>query len=277
MAGDWIKMRHNLEADPDVLRIAETVGVDRFSVVGRLHTIWTWADQHSVDGCAIRATTSFLDEMVGCAGFCDGLRTVGWLSGRDWDLQFPNFDRHNGESAKKRAQAQRSMKKSRSASATNVAQNAQPEKRREEKSINPLKSPKGDVDASDDSPKQKPYPEEFEAWWVIYPRRVAKENTLKAFNKALPKITTRHGISRSEALERLMRVTRSFAASPKARGEFCPHPSTWLNQGCYEDDPSDWQRDRTTAPAPAVQRALTLDEQAAAARARREQQNQGGR
>lgn len=144
MAGDWIKMRHNLETDPDVLRIAEIVGVDRFSVVGRLHAIWTWADQHSIDGCAVRATTLFLDEMVCCANFCDALRTVGWLAGRDWDLQFPNFDRHNGESAKKRAQAQRTMQKRRSSSATNVAQNAQPEKRREEKSNKPPKSPTGE-------------------------------------------------------------------------------------------------------------------------------------
>lgn len=134
MAGDWIKMRHNLETDPDVLRIAESVSVDRFSVVGRLHMIWSWADQHSIDGCAISATTSFLDELVCCAGFCKALRSVGWLDGRDWELSFPNFSRHNGESAKKRAQAKKTMARKRSAIATNVAHNAQPEKRREEKS-----------------------------------------------------------------------------------------------------------------------------------------------
>lgn len=136
MAGDWIKMRHNLETDPDVLRIAEIVGIDRFSVVGRLHMIWSWADQHSIDGCAISATTSFLDELVCCAGFCKALRSVGWLDGRDWQLSFPNFDRHNGETAKKRAQAKKTMAKRRASSATNVARNAQPEKRREEKSNN---------------------------------------------------------------------------------------------------------------------------------------------
>lgn len=133
MAADWIKMRHNLETDPDVLRIAEAVGIDRFSVVGRLHMIWSWADQHSVDGCAIGATDVFLDELVCCAGFCKSLRKVGWLSGRDWDLVFPGFARHNGETAKKRAQAQKTMSRKRAASATNVAQTAQPEKRREEK------------------------------------------------------------------------------------------------------------------------------------------------
>ena len=135
MAGDWIKMRHNLETDPDVLRIAAHVGVDRFSVDGRLHMIWAWADQHSIDGCAISATTSFLDELVCCAGFCKALRSVGWLDGRDWELSFPNFSKHNGETAKKRAQAQKTMSKKRGKRATNVAQSAQPEKRREEKNI----------------------------------------------------------------------------------------------------------------------------------------------
>ena len=137
MAGDWIKMRHNLETDPDVLWIAQTVGIDRFSVVGRLHMLWSWADQHSVDGCAISATNVFLDEHVCCAGFCNALRSVGWLSGEDWDLSFPNFVRHNGKSAKKRAQAQKTMAKRRSSekqAPENVARFAQPEKRREEKS-----------------------------------------------------------------------------------------------------------------------------------------------
>ena len=32
-----------------------------------------------------------------------------------------------------------------------------------------------------------------------------------------------------------------FAKSPKAKGEYCPHPTTWLNSGCWEDDPKEWQ------------------------------------
>jgi len=170
MAGDWIKMRHNLETDPDVLRIAEHVGVDRFSVVGRLHMIWSWADQHSVDGCAISATTSFLDELVCCANFCEALRKVGWLAGRDWDLRFPNFDRHNGETAKKRASAQKTMQKKRSASATNVAQDAQPEKRREEKSLTPSLS----RDQLNEMEPHEAWASEWETWVASWDGRMGR-------------------------------------------------------------------------------------------------------
>jgi hypothetical protein len=31
-----------------------------------------------------------------------------------------------------------------------------------------------------------------------------------------------------------------FAKSDKAAGEFCPHPTTWLNQGRYDDDQATW-------------------------------------
>jgi hypothetical protein len=134
---EWIKMRKSLSTDADVLRLSHLLGVDTYSVVGRLHKLWSWLDENTADGCAVSATGVFVDKITECDGFADSLRVIGWLTGDDWDLQFPNFTRHNGESAKKRAQAAVRMAKSRS----NVALKAQqgsdvlsaPEKRREEK------------------------------------------------------------------------------------------------------------------------------------------------
>lgn len=50
MAGDWIKMRSDLSDDPAVFKIAGALNLDRFSVIGRLHAFWAWADKHAVDG-----------------------------------------------------------------------------------------------------------------------------------------------------------------------------------------------------------------------------------
>lgn len=144
MAGDWIKIRKDLVYDPDVVNIAADCNIDEFSVVGRLVAIWSWLDTHSVDGRRVRITDPFLDRLSGSSGFASAMRHVGWLSGESGDLTFPNFDRHNGESAKKRAVEQRKKQYQRDKSrdkcpqdkGTNVPQNQGQERdqRREEKS-----------------------------------------------------------------------------------------------------------------------------------------------
>lgn len=103
MAGDWIKMRSNLRDDPDVILLAGRIETDEFSIVGKLHAVWVWLDQHSEDGTNVRITSAYLDRLTACPGFADAMRTVGWLDGRDGALIFPRFDRHNGDSAKTRA------------------------------------------------------------------------------------------------------------------------------------------------------------------------------
>ena len=81
MAGDWIKMRVNLAEDPDVIGIAAAVGIDdEDHVVGKLHRLWSWADQHTVDGNAPSVTTNWIDRYLGVAGFADAMVTVGWLT-----------------------------------------------------------------------------------------------------------------------------------------------------------------------------------------------------
>ena len=105
MAGDWIKMRCNLDTDPAVFQMAAALGMDELAVVGRLWKVWTWADQHVTDCHAISVTCSVLDRITTTPGFAEAMRKVGWLEGRDCALSFPRFDRHNGQTAKNRALA----------------------------------------------------------------------------------------------------------------------------------------------------------------------------
>lgn len=102
MAGDWIKMRVDLKDDPAVFRLADILGVDEFSVVGRLHCFWAWADKHAVDGRVDGATSRLVDRVSATDGFCAALQAVGWLEVDAEGISIPKFDRHNGESAKER-------------------------------------------------------------------------------------------------------------------------------------------------------------------------------
>lgn len=110
MAGDWIKMRTNLCGDPGVKAISRTLKLDTFSVVGRLHEFWAWADQHTDDGVLEFTVMEDIDDVVQKRGFASELVRVGWLIDNGLDgVEIPKWDRHNGDSAKKRCQAQERM------------------------------------------------------------------------------------------------------------------------------------------------------------------------
>jgi hypothetical protein len=169
MAGDWIKMRSNIKDDPDVVLIAGKLSTDEFSVIGRLHAVWAWLDQHSADGISVRTTSAYLDRLTACPGFAEALRAVGWLDGRDGSLTFPNFEKHNGETAKARALAKNRMQKqerniSYASSVRSVTQTASPEKRREEKSVGSAARPAGIEEAFEFS-KAKSYPNKVTERW----------------------------------------------------------------------------------------------------------------
>jgi len=99
----WIKHVKNLSTKEEVVRMATLLGIDRWSVVGRCEDIWSWADEHTTDGNALGVTSAFLDELVYCPGFSKAMIEVGWLAENDGGVHIPKFDRHNGNSGKKRA------------------------------------------------------------------------------------------------------------------------------------------------------------------------------
>jgi hypothetical protein len=137
-------MRVNLDTDPAVIGIASRLKIPELHVVGLLWKVWAWADQHTADGNAVSVTNVTLDRFTGVTGFANALRKVGWLAGKDNALTFPNFDRHNGASAKLRGKTAKRVANFRNAkSVTNVTHLPLPDKRREEKICTPTEYPEG--------------------------------------------------------------------------------------------------------------------------------------
>jgi len=136
MAGDWIKVQTCTPDKPEVHMIAEKLGIDPDAVTGKLIRIWCWADQQTIDGNATSVTKTLLDRVACVTGFTQSLIDVGWLKESDGGFRFPNFDRHNGNSAKTRGLSAKRTEKHRKSTpecnALTVTQ-ALPEERREEK------------------------------------------------------------------------------------------------------------------------------------------------
>lgn len=78
----------------------------------------------------------------------------------------------------------------------------------------------------------------FEEWWAIYPRRIGKGAARKAYAKAVRKVPR----------SRLLEAATAYAAEREGQDQnFTPHPSTWLNQERWNDEP---ETPRQDAPGP---------------------------
>lgn len=77
-----------------------------------------------------------------------------------------------------------------------------------------------------------------EAIYGIYPKKVGKTAALKAIEKVLKS----GSITELELQARVRAYAQAVAQWEEQDKTFIPHPSTWFNQGRYEDDPSTWTR-----------------------------------
>ena len=114
----WIKMRIELQTHPKVVRILSAMrphsvrqSTDKFWVIGGLHAVWCVFDTHSEDGVLLGYTPETLDHIIGLPGISDAMIAVGWLHYDGFEtLVLPEFDEHNSQSAKRRAEDQKRKK-----------------------------------------------------------------------------------------------------------------------------------------------------------------------
>lgn len=140
MAGDWIKMRIDLQTHPKVFRMVSALQADRLRIIGGLHVAWSIFDTHSSDGVLVGYTVDAMDAVVGWPGFTQAMIDVEWAAVEDdGSLVMPRFDEHNGASAKRRANDAERKRNDRKNPVRNLSASdadslrTREEKRREEK------------------------------------------------------------------------------------------------------------------------------------------------
>lgn len=118
MASLWIKIDRDLPHKPEVMRMAELLGVDELQVVGHLVLFWSWCDANmSLDCPDVIGTKRGLNRAACHDGMVDALIEVGWLQvvqdGVQEKYRIPNFERHLSKSAKTRALDQQKKQRKR--------------------------------------------------------------------------------------------------------------------------------------------------------------------
>jgi hypothetical protein len=84
--------------------------------------------------------------------------------------------------------------------------------------------------------------------YAIFPKHVGRDDALRAITKAL----------KNHPLEYLLDKTNQFREAVESwptsyryfqdGGDRCPHPTTWFNQGRFQDDPREWARKGARTP-----------------------------
>ncbi len=292
VALEWIKMRHGLHDDPDVVYIASLAGIDEHAAVGRLHWFWQTADQQTTDGVLAGWTPETLDRKVACPGFAQAMATAKWLKivtaeesidGRP-RLVIPKFDVHISESAKKRAKEQAKKQRQRGQSGdksgtdwgqggdkcppeegtkaghegdTNGTETGPQNKKKNKNIKTPPTPPRGE------SEKSKKAKKAFQEFSGIYPRKEALDAAEPAFCRLALKTIP-------EVIQAAKNYRDWFDQSDQEL-RYVPYPQKFINKSLWKD----WQHgvpdSHRTRDGPHTTRCATPDE----INREREQRRQG--
>ena len=125
--GSWMKIEHDTVDKLEVIKIGEMLELSQEAVFGHLFRLWSWYDKNTENGHAPSVTGKNIDVLAHAPGLAEAMQTVGWLVVNEDGAFLPHFDRHNGQTAKKRALSARRKAKQREIShATSHANVTQP-------------------------------------------------------------------------------------------------------------------------------------------------------
>lgn len=245
----WIKMRTDLRRHPKVVRMASALNADRYRVIGGLLAVWAVFDEQTEDGFLEGYTPEAMDVEIGWPGFCAAMMAVAWLSFQEQGgLAVPEFDEHNGQSAKRRASDTKRKRDERDSAEPPQPVRAVSASRADKKTTRGREE--------EDKKKHPPTPKgadaAFEKFWAAYPKKVGKDAARKAFGKRDPALVGQM----VQALEwQLQREQWQ-----REDGRFIPNPATWLNQGRWEDsrpgDTTEWHETRSGVEARGIELGL---------------------
>lgn len=94
------------------------------------------------------------------------------------------------------------------------------------------------AEEQDDSPPQTTVAEDFAAAWAEYPIKKERKRAEAAYKKALDEATP----------AQILAGVRRYRDDPGRDPKFTKHFSTWLNAGCWDDEPTQQEAIVVTGP-----------------------------
>lgn len=246
MAGDWIPMRLDLDEDPTVLEVASKLDLSVWEVVGRCWRVWAWASRHCNADVTVGVTLLYIDMAthVGLAFLqCLANADAGsWIDVIEVDgkpaLRFPNWDRWLSKTAKQRAVTAMRVRRHREQMDEENGNGPVTPQSLPQDSTEEYKKPPNTPPSAKPLPKRKTYGKQFGKWYLSYPKKRSKAEAAKKYPKAVQQVIKDRGVSEDEAHGILVNAAEQYSERMAGSDpQFIKHPSTWLNQGCWDDEP----------------------------------------
>ena len=183
---NWIKVRSNLRTSPKVVIVASRLSVTPITALGAICTAWMLADEHADEHGLLRGIDlNALDGMIGIEGLGEAMAKVGWIEAAEDGVQFIDYEKHNGSTAKSRAREQQRKQASRSCP-NKTGQKTDTTRTREEK--NRIREDKNNVQSkacseptwSPDNSFERITEEDKASWAEAYPAVAIKQELEKA-------------------------------------------------------------------------------------------------
>jgi len=256
---DWIHSYAGLRSHPKLKKLARQLKISERETIGLLHCLWWWAMEYAPSGELGKYGPEDIAEGIGWEGdathLLESLREAMLLD----DMYLHDWDQYGGKlHAKREADAERKRQArtqdksgpSKDDSRTSTTpSNGRPTdvtwmSQVEESRVDKKESTFDQITAPNDSESAEQHasnngsngsnngsngskPSAFDAFWEVYPVKKGKKKAREAFKTACKETTA----------ENITAAIRSQADHLVHDGpEFCPHPTTWLHHGRWEDE-----------------------------------------
>lgn len=98
----WLKIEITTPYKPEITQISRLCSCSKADAFLAFFKFMAWADSITEDGFIEFLTEEDCDDHAGLKGFGKAFATVKWIDFRNGGAYINNFDRHNGQSAKRR-------------------------------------------------------------------------------------------------------------------------------------------------------------------------------
>lgn len=243
----WIEAHQELANHPKTKKLAYKLSLNKPSTIGSMMLLWWWAIDYAPDGDLSKYDSAIIADVMCYRGknpdkLISALIESGFLNENktihDWDEYGGKLiiaREESRERAKIRKQKQRERcNVTRDIPVTYVGQTCDipvtdvgqtpchgQNSKRTEQNRTEEKNIKTTSSVIDDS---------FNRFWTVYPKKVAKQDSLKAWKRIRPN---------EELIGRILSAVKAQLSSEqwiKDNGQYIPNPATWLNRGQWDDE-----------------------------------------
>lgn len=253
----WIQVHQQLKDHRKLLAAADELEIEPAHMLGLLTSFWLWALDNapsgSLDGISNRmiaraaqwnGTPDVFVEAMASAGLLDEVGD-GTLAIHDWyEYAGKLIDQREAEKNRSRARRAAAAAAASGNRRTTAGQTEDGTQNDQKKTVGRVKqsTPKqttpektreteGDLPHSPQSEAKADAQERrFSEFWTQYPKKVGKKAALTSWKRIKPD---------AALFERIMQAIAKAKASEqwnREGGRFIPNPTTWLNQGRWDDE-----------------------------------------